>query len=176
MPTNLTQDLQKLFLEIKVSSCPFRVWPLCSGYLEFCEEYACLPQPRLQTFTHFTQGTEQLSVTAFTHQPSPSVICTLLSFLPLFSCAACQLLDVQSSFCTQIWSRSSIRNQYFKWYFAEKIIMIVKSKYFAILESSKNILYVSWQETIIKLSSNCSCCGKVRMLDYKCQHAKIKTA
>lgn len=29
--------------------------------LEFCEEDACLPQPTLGPFTHFTQGAEQLS-------------------------------------------------------------------------------------------------------------------
>lgn len=114
------------------------------------------------------------TVTAFIHRPFP-FICTLLSFLPLISCAAYLLLDVQSSFCTWIWSRLSIRNQYFKWCFPHKIIIIVKSKYFADLESSKNILCMSWQETIIKLSSNCFYCGKVRMLDYMCQHVKIKT-
>lgn len=115
------------------------------------------------------------TVTAFIHRPFPSVICTLLSFLPLFSCAAYLLLDVLSSFCMQIWSRLSIRNQYLKWCFPHKIIIIVKSKYFADLESSKNILCTSWQESIIKLSSNCFYCGKVRMLDYMCQHVKIKT-
>lgn len=115
------------------------------------------------------------TVTAFIHWPSPSVICTLLSFLPLFSHVANLLLDVLGSFCMQIWSRLPIRNQYFKLCFPCKIIIIVKSKYFADLESSKNILCMSWQETIIKLSSNCFYCGKVRMLDYMCQHVKIKT-
>lgn len=125
--------------------------------------------------SHRVQSSCQI-VTAFIHQLSPSVVYVLVSFLPRFSCAAYQSLDIQRRFCTQIWSRFAIRNQYFKWCFPQKIIIIVKSKYFAIPESSKNILCMSWQETVIKLSSNCSYCGKVRMLDYMCQHVKIKTA
>lgn len=136
---------------------------------------SCGPVWDYQLTSHRAQSSCQV-VTAFIHHPSPSVICTLLSFLPLSWNVAYQFLDVQSSFCMQICSRFAIRNQYFKWCFPQKIIIIVKSKYFAILESSKNILCMSWQETIIKLSSNCSYCGKVRMLDYMCQHVKIKTA
>ena len=45
-----------------------------------------------------------------------------------------------------------------------------------LLKAHRNIPCVSWQEIVIILSSNCSDCGKVRMLDYMCQRLKISAA
>ena len=45
-----------------------------------------------------------------------------------------------------------------------------------LLKAHRNIPCLSWQEIAIILSSNCSDCGKVRMLDYMCQHVKIRAA
>lgn len=69
-----------------------------------------------------------------------------------------------------------IRNQYFEDVFLHGLLSFQNQNILRLLKAHRNIPCMSWQETVIKLSSNCSDCGKVRMLDYTCQHVKITAA
>lgn len=58
-------------------------------------------------------------------------------------------------------------------FFLHALLSLQNQNILQLLKAHRNIPCRSWQETVIILSSNCSDCGKVRMLDYMCQHAKI---
>lgn len=106
------------------------------------------------------------TVTASIHWPSPSVICTLLSFLPLFSCVAYLLLDVLSSFCMQIWSRLPIRNQYFKMMFSPCDYYHCKIKIFC---RSRKL----WEYSVYELTGNHNQIVKQLLLLWQSENVRL---
>lgn len=111
------------------------------------------------------------------HAPSPSLVGGVIPARPVFP-SSLQFILIHRHLKQFPLCRSwfGIRNQYFEDVFLHGLLSFQNQNILRLLKAHRNIPCMSWQETVIKLSSNCSDCGKVRMLDYTCQHVQITAA
>lgn len=111
------------------------------------------------------------------HNPSPFLFPCVITASTLFP-SVLQLILIHRHLKQFPLCRSwfVIRNQYFEDVLLHGLLSFQNQNILRLLKAHRNIPCMSWQETVIKLSSNCSDCGKVRMLDYMCQHVKITAA